>query len=272
MMMEEIFGRFAALRILVAGDPMVDVYHFGHVERISQEAPVPVFVEESCERRNGGAANVRDQILALGCAVENTFPPYGLWTEKHRYVVGHHQLLRVDKDVHIAADWTGTAVRHYHALVISDYQKGAFLSPELERRINLFNQAALPVIVDPKGRNWKRYDGATVLCPNQRELEDGVGAWPACATWFQIIEKRGPQGLRLFRPSQAESIDFPSRARHVYDVTGAGDTVTAVVAATVAAGGTLEQACELANLAAGFVVGEVGTAICPLAKLKELLL
>jgi len=258
---KELLARFATLKILVTGDPMVDVYHFGHVTRICPEAPVPVFVEERLERRNGGAANVRDQLEALGCATENTFPRYGEWSQKHRYMVGHQLLLRVDDDKRNPADWPRLELHSYQGMVVSDYDKGATVGAEFGEWLAAARVAGLPVIVDPKGESWDKYAGATLLCPNSEELVAHMRhaiSWPKCA----MAIKRGPSGIDLCVGNTTTS--YPARARHVFDVTGAGDTVTAVMTATLAAGGTLAQACELANIAAGYVVGEVGTTVCPL--------
>lgn len=267
MTLSELLARFADLRILVTGDPMVDVYHFGRVERMCPEAPVPVFLEDRVERRNGGAANARDQLEALGCKTENTFPLYGLWTEKHRYLVGHQLMWRIDHDVNIAADWAGHDLSKFNALLVSDYRKGACLGPALPTHITKYRDASIPVVVDPKGAHWQIYEGASVICPNSRELEGRYV--PAADYPWTIIEKRGAAGLRLH--ASGGQVDFPATARHVFDVTGAGDTVSAVVTATIAAGGTLDQACVLANLAAGYVVGEVGTTVCPGPILQSLL-
>jgi len=265
----QLLEAFAGLKILVTGDPIVDVYHFGRVTRVCPEAPVPVFVQNGePERRNGGAANVRDQLEALGCKTENTFPLYGQWSEKHRYMVGHQLLLRVDDDKHNPADWPMMDVRTYHALVISDYDKGATQGTHLPEWIEAARMAGIPVVVDPKGGDWEKYAGATLVCPNSEELAAHLRypspTWPAFAA---LAIKRGADGIELCVAHQ--STQYPAQARHVFDVTGAGDTVTAVMTATLAAGGTLGQACELANIAAGYVVGEVGTTVCPLEHLRS---
>lgn len=273
MTLRELVERFSSLTILVAGDPMLDVYHFGQVHRLSPEAPVPVFTEDSVSRRAGGAANVVAQLRALGIGAGTTFGPTEIWSEKHRYLVGHQQLFRVDKDIEAAADWgKHRAVKDYDALVLSDYAKGALASSQLEEKIAQFSEAGIPVVVDPKGPHWNRYRGpTTIMCPNHVEFAQcrqfDYGRNDPCQQFQEIIEKRGANGLRLHAGDQCR--DFPATGLHVFDVTGAGDTVTALIAATIAASGTIEQACELANWAAGYVVGEVGTTVCPLEALKE---
>ena len=261
---------FSGLKILVVGDAIDDIYHFGRVDRMSPEAPVPVFVEERIERRPGGAWNVATQLAALGCQVDVSFCFDNDITEKHRYMVGSHQLLRVDFDRCCPADLP--ALEGLHAIVISDYAKGA-CTPEVCQEVIA---SGVPVIVDPKDYLWWKYRGSRVICPNHLELLDHLtycdsngGTWPA---WVadHLVVKRGAAGLSLYSEGDPRGTDYPSTARHVFDVTGAGDTVTAVIAACVAKGIALPTACKLANLAAGYVVGEVGTTVCPLDVLQGL--
>lgn len=243
---------FSGLKILVIGDPILDAYVFGRVERVSPEAPVPVFIPERREVRMGGAANVEAQLIALGVETESCWTDETEeWTRKERYMVGSHQLLRVDEDCWVPAQGF-SAAGDYDAVVISDYAKGACTPIVCQTAI----RSSAPVIVDPKGKDWTKYRGCTVICPNQHEVNGNEG--------FNIIEKRGAHGLRY------RGRDYPSTARRVFDVTGAGDTVTAVIAACVAKNIDPAEACKLANLAAGYVVGEVGTTVCPIEKLREL--
>jgi rfaE bifunctional protein kinase chain/domain len=268
MTLAEILERFEGLKIIVAGDPMVDVYHFGRVERVSQEAPVPVFIEERVDKRLGGAANVWHQLAELKCDVRAAYSLDSTkWTEKHRYLVGSHQLFRVDFDRSVERagyiDWCVSAV------VVSDYGKGAVSLEMMAGAID----GGQPVIVDPKGEDWDKYGGATVMCPNESEFRAFNGSrLPTQPVFPHIVLKMGEKGIDLYsRDCWVRPERYPAQAKHVFDVTGAGDTVTAVVAATIAAGGSMPQACQLANLAAGYVVGEVGTTVCPIEKLKELL-
>lgn len=246
---------FSGVKILVIGDPISDVYNFCRSERLSPEAPVPVLIREKWEKRWGGAANVWAQLVALGCTVERAWPAGGWskWTRKERYLVGSHQIMRLDDDRCVPN--TLPALDGFSAIVISDYAKGA-CTPEICQEAI---RSGLPVIVDPKGDPWDKYHGATVICPNSSEVRSWDGL---------MVEKRGALGLRL---REREIVfDYPSVARHVFDVTGAGDTVTAVIAACVAKGIAIELACPIANVAAGFVVGEVGTSVCSIEKLREL--
>lgn len=248
---------FSGLRILVIGDPMQDIYHFGYVERLSPEAPVPVFIETSTEDRPGGARNVEAQLIALGVQVMHAWTD-DWYTEKHRYLVGSHQLFRRDQDrcvPNLIPNLTP-----FNAIVISDYAKGACTVQLCQEVIS----SGIPVIVDPKGTDWSKYKGAALICPNENEYRQRTDK-----TYFDYrLIKRGAAGISLMRNGKV--INFPATAKHVFDVTGAGDTVTAVMAACIAAKIPREEACKLANLAAGYVVGEVGTAVCPIEKLKEL--
>lgn len=260
----EILDAFAGVHVLVFGDPMIDVYHFGRSERLSPEAPVPVFIEERTESRPGGAANVAANLEALGCMVTTAFPPKP-WTEKHRYMVGHHQLFRHDKDMWYEVP-TGIFAERPDVIVISDYDKGACTLHGCQTMIGFAKAVGAIVVVDPKGGGWTRYRGAEVICPNQQEADMGTSEFP-----YRMLEKRGAEGLRLHNPTGENGWkDLPAAARHVFDVTGAGDTVVAVVAAALGAGADLLSAAKLANIAAGYVVGEVGTAVCPIEKLREL--
>ena len=277
----ELIEKMRDVRAMVVGDAMVDQYLFGRVDRMCPEAPVPVFIAEEVKDYGGGAAHVADQLDALCKQSITCFQPRP-HTLKKRFMVGSHMLLRHDTDmVNIALDdeqrirlFTKTMVPSYDVIVLSDYAKG-WLSEKFCKFI--IKTAGVPVVVDPKGRLWSKYIGCTAICPNDKEISSSWLGIP------HVLHKRGPDGLRLYGPLEGTPPsmdapigagrpvqDFPASARHVYNVTGAGDTVTAVVAAVVAAGGTLQEACILANLAAGFCVGEVGTTVCTRDKLIEL--
>lgn len=258
----QIVHNYAKVKVLVVGDPMMDIYHFGRAERISPEAPVPVFIEESQKGRPGGAANVAANLEALGCQVRSAFPVGGQTTQKHRYMVGHHQLFRIDRDVIrkptpadienavSLTDWADV-------VVLSDYAKG-WLTPEMCRAVI---HSAETVVVDPKGNDWSKYYGAAVICPNEREMQavcgDGVFRWNS---W--LVEKKGEKGLVLYDDFGTCHESSPAQARQVFDVTGAGDTVVAAIAATLGLGRSLSEALRIANCAAGVVVGKIGTAEC----------
>jgi bifunctional ADP-heptose synthase (sugar kinase/adenylyltransferase) len=260
----EIVHKFPQVHVLVVGDSMMDIYHFGHVDRLSPEAPVPVFIEDSQKGRPGGAANVAANLTSLGCQVKSIFAR-GDITTKHRYLVGHQQLFRIDQDVirapsitemneaaDLAHDWADV-------VVLSDYAKG-WLTKTVCRALIASGK---PVIVDPKGGDWEKYIGAFCICPNEREQDDYI-RHPAATrpVWKNLLMKRGANGIELIEAWNQPCRRFPAQAKQVFDVTGAGDTVVAVVAAVVGAGGTLPEACVLANHAAGVVVGKVGTSEC----------
>ena len=279
-MLAMIVRGFSGAAIAVMGDPMLDYYHFGHVNRLSPEAPVPVFIEDKVNLRDGGAANVAANLSALGCQVLQIFPT-SPWTMKHRYLVGSQQLFRIDSDRNHSGclDWGrqqgGLELKDCQALVISDYARGWCTAERCAYHLAGAEALGIPVVVDPKGVEWAKYAGATVICPNHLELEerrrfDFTRNSPH-TTFHTILEKRGADGMRLARFDPISNLVvedyFPARARHVFDVTGAGDTVTAVVAAALAVRCEMPIAAELANIAAGIVVGEVGTTPCSAALL-----
>ena len=303
--------RFHCARVLVIGDIMLDRYWEGPTARISPEAPVPVVRVEQITDRPGGAGNVALNLAALGTSarlgghcgddemadalqdrlagagVECAFSRVpGLPTiTKLRVISRHQQLIRLDfeqPEQHVIAapalQMPGL-LDDCQALVLSDYAKGALARPQA--LIEVARQRGIPVMVDPKGADFARYRGATLLTPNLQELEAVVGR---CRSESELVTRgerlmheldlqallvtRGEHGMTLLRPGQ-EELHMPARAREVYDVTGAGDTVIAVLAAAVAAGSELPQAVALANIAAGIVVGKLGTAAVSAPELRR---
>lgn len=280
-----VLDRFRTVRAFVVGDAMHDEYHFGTITRISPEAPVPIFVplrHNGFVPRPGGAANVVANLTALGVHTSTSFA--ALSSIKSRYMVGHQMVFRIDLDRYespstLDVDKAVGAFRGsplgffrrspFDVLVLSDYAKGWLNMPMCRALIDIAREQGIPIVVDPKGIDWQRYQDATVICPNESE-------WMAKGESYEepgntsVLVKLGERGLVLY--TMEDSLAFPAKARHVYDVTGAGDTVTATVAAVLGAGGTLKLACELAILTSGWVVGEVGTAVCPLDVLRDLIL
>jgi len=293
---------FQEARVLVVGDVMLDRYWHGKATRISPEAPVPVVKVANAEDRPGGAGNVALNIAALGSAASlagvtgqdeagaelaRRLAAAGVLCQfrqseisptitKLRITSQHQQLLRVDFEEPFHADdvtaMHGAALAmlgNAQVLVISDYGKGSLGNPQ--RLISAAREQNIPVVVDPKGHDFYKYQGATVITPNLAELEAIVGN---CDSEEQLISKgqqlreslglvallitRGEQGMTLLQANTAV-LHLPARAREVYDVTGAGDTVVAVLAACLAAGQSLEHGTALANLAAGLVVAKLGT-------------
>lgn len=306
---------FDRAHILVVGDVMLDRYWHGGTSRISPEAPVPVVKVTQVEDRPGGAGNVALNIAALGAGasligvigydeagsvLQNRLKAAGIRADfqlsankptitKLRVVSRHQQLLRMDFeqpfDTTDSSDFVAkaqTLIPYMDALLLSDYAKGSL--QDCQSLIELAHAASVPVLVDPKGSDFARYRGATLLTPNLVEFESVVGH---CNSEQEIVEKgarlmqefdlqgllitRGEHGMTLLRPGQAE-LHLPARAREVFDVTGAGDTVIAVLAAVIASGQSVPEAMALANLAAGIVVGKLGTATVSAPELRRAIL
>jgi rfaE bifunctional protein kinase chain/domain len=295
-------SRLARSRVLVVGDAMLDRYWFGEVERISPEAPVPVVRVQREEERLGGAANVALNVQALGAratlltVVGSDDPGHrlaalldrhgidtllgkdpALYTIVKLRVIGRsQQLVRVDFEsqpdhevlTRMLQDFEHALPAH-DAVLFSDYGKGGLT--HIARMIELARSQGKPVLVDPKGDDYARYAGATVITPNRAELAQVIGRWrddAALAREAEALRERLQlQALLLTRSEEGMSLfdrdgrlDVRADARQVFDVTGAGDTVIATLAACVAAGMALRDAVPLANHAAGIVVGRFGTA------------
>ena len=300
----------SATRILVVGDVMLDRYWFGEVSRISPEAPVPVVKVERTEERPGGAANVARNCAALGArvtllsvvgadeaghALARLLRDSGIecslhedaklsTTVKLRVIGRQQQLLRIDfehaPDHEVLqaklADFQSRLVA-CECVILSDYGKGGLA--HITEMISLARAAGKPVLVDPKGEDYARYAGATLLTPNRSELREVVGGWKDEAELARkasrlrdelhlgaLLVTRSEEGMTLF--SGDGVAHEPAVAREVFDVSGAGDTVIATLAVMLGSGLSLPQAMRQANLAAGIVVGKLGTATCSLEELK----
>ena len=294
---------FSRARVLVAGDVMLDRYWFGDVRRISPEAPVPVVHVQRTEERPGGAANVARNITALegrctllsvvgddeaGASLERLLADERVDASLHRdaklsttvklRVIGQQQqLLRIDFERAPSHEVLAAKLDEYErlvdeadAVVLSDYGKGGL--EHVARMIALARAHGKPVLVDPKGSDYERYRGATLLTPNRAEFREVAGRWTDAADLERRAQKlrsalgldalivtRSEEGMSLF--TAHESWHEHTRAREVYDVSGAGDTVIGVLALMVAAGSDLHAAMRVANHAAGIVVGKLGTAV-----------
>lgn len=292
----------AACRVLVVGDVMLDRYWYGAVDRISPEAPVPVVRVEREEERLGGAANVALNVKVLGAQVtlltvvgqdeparklRALLHARGVETAlrddpqlhtivKLRVIGRAQQLIRVDFENEPDHEVLGQMLDAFaeqlprHDLVLfSDYGKGGLT--HIPRMIELARAAGKPVLIDPKGRDYRRYAGASVITPNRAELAQVTGAWGDEAELARkvaqlraeigvgaVLLTRSEEGMSLFEDAGVSHV--PARAREVFDVTGAGDTVIATLAVLMAAGLPLSQAMRLANKAGGIVVGKFGTA------------
>ena len=293
----------ASARVLVVGDVMLDRYWFGDVERISPEAPVPVVKIARTEERPGGAANVARNAAALGAqatllsVVGDDEPGAALakllagervktsllrdpslpTTVKLRVIGRQQQLLRIDFETAPSHEVLSAKLTDYERLlrdtdlvVLSDYGKGGLA--HIATMIELARAAGKRVLVDPKGEDFSRYRGATLLTPNRGEFREVVGRWKDEAELAvkadllrreldleALLVTRSEEGMSLFTADGALTI--PAQAREVFDVSGAGDTVIATLGVVLAAGGSLPAAVRIANEAAGVVVAKLGTAV-----------
>lgn len=300
----------AGVRVLAVGDLMLDRFVYGSVDRISPEAPVPVLRIDRESVMLGGVGNVARNLRALGASVclvallgrdQEARDIKGLLrddveveshlieddarptTIKTRYIAGSQQMMRADREriVSVSEGLEEEIVERAiadlaqaKALVLSDYGKGVLTEPVLRRLIDAAGERGVPVIVDPKGNDYTRYAGATLVTPNRRELSEATGRSAEgdagiVETARALIEQSGvsgvlvtrsQDGMSLVRAGADQALHLPATAQEVYDVSGAGDTVVATVAAALGAGVPIEDACRLANVAAGIVVAKMGTA------------
>ncbi|MFV5215719.1 D-glycero-beta-D-manno-heptose-7-phosphate kinase [Azonexus caeni] len=295
--------KLSQVRLLVVGDVMLDRYWFGEVSRISPEAPVPVVKVERMEERLGGAANVARNAASLGArttllsvvgdddagralsrllaeseiAADLKIDRQIDTTVKLRVIGRQQQLLRIDFETAPSHEVLDAKLAEYERrladcdiVILSDYGKGGLT--HITEMIRLARLAAKPVLVDPKGDEWEKYAGATVITPNRSELRDVVGRWSSEQMLFDKAEKlrgelgleallvtRSEEGMTLFADGQ--TFLQAAQAREVFDVSGAGDTVIATLAVMIAAGADWAEAIRIANIAAGIVVGKLGTAV-----------
>lgn len=309
--LDRVLERIGQVHVFCIGDIMLDRFIYGAVDRISPEAPIPVFVAEREERMLGGAGNVVRNLMSLGAqasfaavlgddgvgnhmtslvGAEENLVPYlmtergRISTQKTRYVAAGQHLLRTDREtreplraetVSKILDLTLPELASHQAIILSDYGKGTLTPALCQRVIAEAKRIGVPVFVDPKQRDVSVYAGATVLSPNLRELalafgvdhfvndEAIIAAASTLARTHQfqyVLTTRGEQGMTLV-DAQGLVLHVDAAAQQVFDVSGAGDTVIATLAATYAAGAPMPMAAELANLAAGIVVGRLGTAV-----------
>lgn len=295
---------FSDIKTLVVGDVMLDRYWFGSVDRISPEAPVPVLAVKGEECRAGGAANVAHNLLALGAQsnllsvvgdddagrqIQAIIEGYGAKTTlkvdtsiktivKLRMVAQNQQLLRVDFEEKPSEEVLAQCLEGYRdavtesdVVVLSDYGKGGLT--HVSRMIELAKAANKPVIIDPKGSDYSRYKGATLITPNMKEFEVVVGHCESESDFITKAHKlrseleldcllvtRSEKGMSLFSRDGTQ-IDSPAAALEVYDVSGAGDTVISLMALATVAGFSNDEKLTLANTVAGIVVGKLGTAV-----------
>jgi D-beta-D-heptose 7-phosphate kinase/D-beta-D-heptose 1-phosphate adenosyltransferase len=301
--------------VLVVGDVMLDEYAWGDVRRISPEAPVPIVEIRSRTHAAGGAANAAANIVSLGGqallggmvgwdseaqALRDELTKRGVeaylvrseerpTTTKSRVIAGSQQILRIDREVQtpisdevesFLLEWARRSISSIDGVLISDYGKGVVTHRLCRTVIDLARAEGKPVVVDPKGRDYSKYQGATVVTPNAMEvrlaaeplsvtaasLEDHVARLQSVLNGTYFLVTRGPAGVSLFRPD-GSVLSVAAKPRNVFDVTGAGDTFVAALALSLAAGATIEEATSVANIAAGLVITKVGTATVGSAEL-----
>jgi rfaE bifunctional protein kinase chain/domain len=290
-------------RVLVAGDVMLDRYWFGEVTRISPEAPVPVVKVGRSEERLGGAANVARNAAALGAKVdllsvvgddeagatiERLLGADGIGaglqrdpdistTIKLRVIGRQQQLLRIDFEKEPGREALESKLADFErrlpdadVIILSDYGKGGLR--HIADMIALARRSAKPVLVDPKGDDYERYRGATILTPNRSEFREVAGSWKSEEELTQkaqrlrrelaleaLLVTRSEEGMTLY--VEGAAFHVPTVAQEVFDVSGAGDTVIATLGVMLAAGASFEESVRWANRAAGIVVGKLGTAV-----------
>ena len=290
-------------RVLVVGDVMLDRYWFGDVGRISPEAPVPVVKIDRIEERPGGAANVARNTAALGAetillsvvgrdeagtmlrrllkrdgvSAQLQTDPGVTTTIKLRVIGRQQQLVRIDFETPPSHEALASKLREFRrvlrsadAVILSDYGKGGLT--HIVNMIRMAREAGKPVLVDPKGDDYSRYRGATLITPNRSEFREVAGSWKSEAELTRkakalmrklkvegLLVTRSEEGMTLYQPDGR--LHVGAQAREVYDVSGAGDTVIATLGVMLARGENMERAVHLANRAAGIVVGKFGTAV-----------
>ncbi|NLC70889.1 MAG: D-glycero-beta-D-manno-heptose-7-phosphate kinase [Desulfuromonadaceae bacterium] len=300
--------RLPGIHILVVGDLMLDEYLWGTTERISPEAPVQIVDIHQEDLRLGGAGNVIHNLHSLGCQVETVsvvggdqdgervlallsalqkssdgviLQPDRKTSRKTRILASNQQMMRIDRESREAIPpaveerlltCCGEKLDDCQCLLLSDYGKGVLTDSLLRELIAMARAKGIPVLVDPKGKDFTKYRGATLLTPNRRELLQATDLFPMTDANLRKAGKRivaslelealaltrSEEGMTLFFQN-GDEIDLQTRAREVFDVSGAGDTVLALLGAGLGGGLSFTEAAQAANLAAGIVVGKVGT-------------
>ncbi|ORU01021.1 ADP-heptose synthase / D-glycero-beta-D-manno-heptose 7-phosphate kinase [Anaerovibrio sp. JC8] len=317
---EFVTSGMSRVHILVVGDVMLDKYYYGEVTRISPEAPVPITRVIDTKDTMGGAANVAHNLALLGCKTSiagfvgddyhcqtlvDKFISRGIdykgiiyreepTTTKLRVIGGHQQMLRLDFEdtepvkplyANRLLNFVEQTLDDVDAIILSDYGKGACTDEVCESVIEMCNNANVPVLVDPKGRDWNKYTNADYITPNVKEINEILEkpiknrdeAIQQAATYIMskfkiknVLATRSECGMSMVTPSEA--VHIPTKSQEVFDVSGAGDTVIAVFALGIAGGLIPREAAYLANLAASVVVGKLGTYAVSKDELEAVLL
>jgi len=317
----QVLENFSKVKVLVFGDLMLDRYWWGSVNRISPEAPVPVVRVDKTTLIAGGAANVAANVAGLGAepflvgvvgddeeaaafpqilAESNISAEYLVTiknrptTVKTRVVAHSQQIVRIDQETiaNLTAEEEIPVWQKIESLldlvgiiIVSDYGKGVLTENLLERLITAAKNKNIKILIDPKGKNYLKYKGATLLTPNKKEAaeackleENGRNLVELAGEQLiseietrAILITRGEEGMTLFEKGR-EPLHLKALARDVFDVTGAGDTVIATCAVALGAGASLAKAAELANISAGLVVEQIGTTAVKYADLEEAVL
>ena len=324
--MRDYIEKFSNVKALAIGDLMLDRFAYGTVDRISPEAPVPVLKIRSCKEMLGGAGNVVANLAALGCVTTFVgvvgkdsegrrvaellsqvqcwnrlfFHPGAKTIVKERMIASNSHLLRVDKEERLpdlSPIWdeffaaVSQAIRSADVVLLSDYNKGFFTPKTTQEILRLCREFGKPAIVDPKGRDYSKYNGATFVKPNLKEFQEASECelrpadpnfrTDAIAAAKRIFERYEIENLlttlseygmmRFSRQNPDDPRQIPTEAKEVFDVSGAGDTSLATFGAALGAGASVEEAMELANLASGIVVGKLGTASATADELRAAL-
>jgi D-beta-D-heptose 7-phosphate kinase/D-beta-D-heptose 1-phosphate adenosyltransferase len=317
---ENFLDRLPGVKALVIGDLILDEYLWGDSDRISPEAPVPIVDVMEKELRLGGAGNVISNLLDLGCVVdvagvvgddengglllhllsERNVSTVGLVTvsgritsRKTRVLANRQQMLRIDNECRdtLSAEIEirliesiQSRISDYDVLFVSDYLKGVMTERVSKAVILAGRTAGIPIVVDPKGKDYRKYAGATLITPNRKEAELATGSLLRDETALieggsrlrselsldALLLTRSAEGMSLF--TAGEVVHVPTRAREVFDVSGAGDTVLALVGAALAVGLSLVDAAKMANVGAGIVVGKLGTSTVTAAEIAQVLM
>lgn len=317
----QVLENFSKVKVLVFGDIMLDRYWWGSVERISPEAPVPVVRLDKTTLIAGGAANVAANVAGLGAKPflvgvvgddeeAGSFPEIlqnsnisseylvkiknRPTTVKTRVIAHSQQIVRLDNETNetlnkdeenLVWEMIETIINEITIIIVSDYAKGVLTEDLLSRLITTAREKNIRILVDPKGKNYHKYKGATLLTPNKKEAADACKleengnnlveiAGEQLISEIQteaILITKGEEGMTLFEKDK-NPLHLRALARDVYDVTGAGDTVIATLAVAIGAGTSLAKAAELANISAGLVVEQIGTTAIKFAELKEAVL